>query len=101
MVDVRGRVGAGLAAVRTVGVLIFAAPVIWYSVFDGRMNMARGFLGRSLDRTAEMIPVSMIWFTSAVPIAFVIIVVHALAALAMHLAGEEQVADLTTKENPT
>jgi TRAP-type C4-dicarboxylate transport system permease small subunit len=82
-----GGLGAALAAVRMAGVAIFAAPVLWYSVYGANMNPARGFLGRSLDRTAEMIPVSMVWFTAAVPLAFALIVLHALAMLAGHLAG--------------
>lgn len=83
--QVRGLAGQGLAAIRAAGVLIFVVPVIWFSVFGPNMNMARGFLGRSLERTAEMIPISMIWFTAAVPLAFALIVLHALADLAMRL----------------
>jgi len=83
--QVRGLAGQGLALVRTAGALVFVTPVIWFSLYGPNMNMARGFLGRSLDRTAEMIPVSMIWFTAAVPLAFALIVLHALADLAMRL----------------
>lgn len=80
-----GRIGNLLALIRASGVLIFAAPVIWFSIFDGRMNPARGFLGRSLNRSAEMLDVSMIWFTLAVPLAFAIIVLHVIAATFMRL----------------
>lgn len=83
--ELRGWVGKGLALLRALGAMIFVAPVIWFSLYGPNMNMARGFLGRSLDRTAEMIPVSMIWFTAAVPLAFVLITVHVLADLAMRL----------------
>jgi len=85
-----GRIGATLAVVRAAGVLIFAAPVLWYSVFDGRMNPARGFLGRSMNRSAEMLDVPMIWFTSAVPLAFAIIVLHALALTLMRLTADPE-----------
>lgn len=94
MVARRGRAGAVLALVRGAGVALFAAPVLWYSLFGPNMTFARGFLGRSLDRTAEMIPVSMIWFTAAVPLAFALIVVHMLAGIAMRLASLPQPEDL-------
>ena len=87
MLHLAGRPGAVMALVRGAGVLVFAAPVLWYSAFGPGMNPARGFIGRSLDRTAEMIPVSMAWFTAAVPVAFVLIVIHLVAALAQRLAG--------------
>lgn len=86
--QVRGWPGSLLALIRTAGALVFVAPVIWFSLYGPNMNTARGFLGRSLDRTAEMIPVSMIWFTSAVPLAFALIALHALAALAMRLTEQ-------------
>ena len=81
-------VAGQLALVRTAGVLIFAGPVIWYCLFGPNMTMARGFLGRSLGRSAEMIDLPMIFFTSAVPVAFALIVLHLLARLAMQLTGQ-------------
>jgi len=89
MLELRGRLGMALALIRAAGVAIFAAPVIWFSLFGPNMNLARGFLGRSLERTAEMIPISMIWFTSAVPLAFALIVIHMLAGLALRLTDPE------------
>lgn len=83
--QIRGLAGKGLALIRAAGALLFVTPVIWFSLFGPNMNMARGFLGRSLERTAEMIPISMVWFTAAVPLAFALIVLHALADLAMRL----------------
>lgn len=82
---VPGRAGMVLALIRAAGVILFAVPVIWYSVFDGRMNPARGFLGRSLNRQAEMLDVAMIWFTAAVPLAFILILIHTLAITLMRL----------------
>ncbi|WP_281993249.1 TRAP transporter small permease [Sulfitobacter geojensis] len=99
MRQVPGRVGATLALVRAAGVLLFAAPVIWYSIFDARMNPARGFLGRSLNRSAEMLDVSMIWFTAAVPLAFAFIVVHVLALTLMRLTGQVELE--TAETTPT
>lgn len=86
MRDITGRLGIALTLIRAVGVTLFAIPVIWYSLYGARMNMERGFLGRSLDRQAEMIDLSMIWFTVAVPLAFVLILIHMLAATMMRLS---------------
>lgn len=88
MRDIRGAPGLALALIRAAGAVIFAVPVIWYSVFDARLNPARGFLGRSLERQAEMIDVSMVWFTAAVPLAFTLILIHLAADLAMHATGQ-------------
>ncbi|MCF3595378.1 TRAP transporter small permease subunit [Rhodobacteraceae bacterium LMO-12] len=88
MHDWRGGPGMVLALIRAIGVLCFAVPVIWYSLVNGRMDMARGFLGRSLGRSAEMLDVSMIWFTAAVPLAFVLILVHLLAGLMIRATGQ-------------
>lgn len=88
MRDKIGATGLLLALVRAAGVILFATPVIWYSIFGARMNMARGFLGRSLDRQAEMLDISMIWFTAAVPLAFAFIIIHTFADLLMRFSGE-------------
>ena len=87
MLKIGGGPGIALSLIRAAGVLLFAIPVLWYSVFNARMDPARGFLGRSLERTAEMLPVSMIWFTSAVPLAFLIILIHLLALMAKRATG--------------
>ncbi len=73
--------------VRATGVTIFAFPVIYYSLFGPGMSLARGFLGRNLERSAEMLNVSMIWFVAVVPIAFVLIMIHVAASLLAHFAG--------------
>ncbi|MEW5422699.1 TRAP transporter small permease [Amorphus sp. 3PC139-8] len=81
-----GGLGRLLAAIRAAGVTIFAIPVLYYSLFGPNWTLARGFLGRSLGREAEMLSVPMIWFTAAVPVAFLIIMVHVAASLARYLA---------------
>jgi TRAP-type C4-dicarboxylate transport system permease small subunit len=88
MRDIEGKTGMVLTMIRGIGVLAFAAPVIWYSVFGAKMNMARGFLARSAGRQAEMLDVAMIWFTAAVPLAFAIILIHALADFLMRATGQ-------------
>jgi len=93
---VRGVPGMALALIRGVGVLAFAIPVIWFSLFNARMDVSRGFLGRSLARQAEMMDVAMIWFTAAVPLAFVLILVHLVAGLMIRATG--QLSEITTPD---
>lgn len=88
MRDRRGGPGMALALIRAAGVLAFAVPVIWFSLFGPRMDPGRGFLGRSLGRQAEMLDVPMIWFTAAVPLAFALVLVHLLAGLALRATGQ-------------
>lgn len=95
---VAGRAGKVLAVFRAAGVAIFVFPVLYYSLFGPGMNMARGFLGRSLDRSAEMMNVPMIWFTAAVPAAFAIIMVHVLAGLSTRLVAEDDARTRAEKQ---
>ena len=62
------------------------------------MNMARGFLGRSLGREPEMIALPMIWFTAAVPLAFALILIHLLADLAVRFARLEHHNEAASRE---
>jgi len=97
MQAVRGGPGLVLALIRAAGVVAFAVPVIWYSLFNARMDMARGFLGRSLNRQAEMLDIPMIWFTAAVPLAFALILIHLAARLAMQATGQPPVSRPVSK----
>lgn len=90
MLKVRGRSGKWLTAVRSAGVAVFALPVLFYSLFGPNFDLARGFIGRSLDRKAEMMGISMAWFTSAIPVAFALIVIHVCAQIALSLAEMEE-----------
>ena len=99
MQAVRGSAGMALALIRGAAVLIFAIPVIWYSLFNARMDVARGFLGRSLNRQAEMLDIPMIWFTAAVPLAFVLVLIHLAARLAMQATGQMPVAELPAESS--
>ncbi|MEM9009856.1 MAG: TRAP transporter small permease subunit [Pseudomonadota bacterium] len=84
--------GLLLSAVRAAGVLLLAVPVLYYSFFSARGDITRGFLARSAARDAEMIDLSMVWFTVAIPVAFSLIVIHLLAELAARAAGIDPVA---------
>lgn len=88
-----GAAGDLFALIRAVGVIVFAFPVVYYCLFGPHMSFARGFLGRNLERTSEMLNVSMIWFVAAVPIAFVFILIHVVAGVATHIAGVTQELD--------
>lgn len=79
---ITGRKGLVYALIRTAGVMLFAFPVVWYCFIGPRGGFARGFLSRSAARTAEMIDVPMVWFTSAIPIAFILILIHTSADVA-------------------
>lgn len=97
---VTGYPGKALALMRVAGVATFALPVLYYSLFGPKMNILRGFLGRSLEREAEMLGVPMIWFTAAVPVAFAIIAVHAAASLAVQFAGHAPLEEAKQEESP-
>lgn len=84
---VTGRPGLALAAIRGGGVLLLAVPVLWFSLIGPGGGLSRGFIARSAGRHAEMIDISMVWFTVAVPVAFALIVLHMLAELSGRIAA--------------
>ena len=96
MLKVRGRSGQWLTLIRSAGVAVFAMPVLYYSLFGPNFDLTRGFIGRSLDRKAEMMGVSMAWFTSAIPVAFALIAIHVLAHLALSLAEMDAIDEPDT-----
>ncbi len=69
-------------ALRAIGTVLFLGPVWFFCLFGPNFDMARGFLGRSLLRTAETLGVPMIWFTAALPLAITVIFIHLLAEIA-------------------
>ncbi len=74
-----GGLGLMLAAIRGAGVLLFIAPVLYFSLFGPHMNPLRGYIMRSLDKTTEVTGVSMLFVTSAIPLVFTVILIHLLA----------------------
>lgn len=68
-------------ALRAVATLMFLVPILWFCVVGPGGDIARGFVARSAARDAEAIGVSMSWFTIALPIAIVVIIVHLGASL--------------------
>ncbi|SDE67267.1 TRAP transporter small permease [Ruegeria marina] len=78
----RGRIA--LRAVQTLFVLIFTAPILYYSVIGTNGTFARSFLGRAIRSTSGAMDLPMIWVAAAVPVAFTVILVH----LAARWAGD-------------
>lgn len=90
MREYRG-VGAGaLALAHAAGVVIFVAPILWFSIFGAGANPARGYIARLMGRTAETMPVPMVVFGMAVPLAMALIVIHVLADLLNRPSGSEE-----------
>jgi len=73
-----------LGLFRTAAVIIFLAPVLYYSLFGPHVNLARGFLARSAQRTSDTLGFPMIYVALAVPIAAAVILIH----LAARAAGD-------------
>jgi|TARA_B100001971_G_C18037870_1_gene456030 TRAP-type C4-dicarboxylate transport system permease small subunit len=73
------------ATFRTAAVVIFMAPVLYFSIIGPGSSMARGFIGRSLERTADTLGFPMFYVAIAVPIAATVILIH----LAARLAGDK------------
>jgi TRAP-type C4-dicarboxylate transport system permease small subunit len=68
-------------ALRGVAVLLFLGPIWYYCLFGPGFDTSRGFIARSMQRTAEMIGIPMGWFVLALPIAITVIFIHLLADL--------------------
>lgn len=77
-----GARGQVFAVLRSLGVLAFVLPILWFCVFGPGNNIARGYLARLAGRQAETMDLPMMVFGIAIPIAFTFILVHVLADLA-------------------
>ena len=71
-----------IAWLRAAAVVVFLGPILYFCVFGPGQDLARGFLARSASRNAEAIGVSMVWFSAALPVSIVAILVHVVAGLA-------------------
>lgn len=69
-------------ALRAVATVLFLGPIWFYCIFGPGYDVTRGYIARSAVRTAEVIGVSMVWFTIAIPVAITVIFVHLLADIA-------------------
>ncbi len=68
--------GIVVALARGGAVLAFLGPVLYFSIFGPNMNMARGFLARSAQRTADTLGFPMSYVAAAVPIMAAVILIH-------------------------
>lgn len=91
--DRRGLLGGAWALFRALGVLAFATPILWYSVMGLNMNPARSYIARLAGRQADTMDVPMIIFGIAIPIAFTLIIIHAIAGLMTHFTGDAHTAE--------
>lgn len=82
----RGRL---LLIIRSLGVLAFILPTLWFCFFGPGANPARGYIARLAGRQAETMNLPMMVFGIAIPIAFGIILVHVLAELTRGFAPTE------------
>ena len=82
--------------IRGGAVLTFLLPVLYFSLFGPNMNMARGFLGRAAQRTADTLNFPMVYVALAVPIMATVILVHLAARAAGDAgsAGEDAETDI-------
>lgn len=90
MASIGGGAGMALSAIRATAVVLFVTPVIYYSLFGPGFNTARGYIVRLTGRSAETMDLPMVAFGVAIPIAFILIVLHLVAAMAMRIAGAEE-----------
>jgi TRAP-type C4-dicarboxylate transport system permease small subunit len=73
---------AAIAWVRAASVVLFVTPILYFCLFGPGQDLTRGFLARSASRNTEAIGLSMAWFTAALPVTFVAILIHVAAGLA-------------------
>jgi len=69
-----------IAWLHAASVVLFVGPILYF-VGPGQ-DLARGFLARSASRSTEAIGLSMAWFTAALPVTFIAILIHVAAGLA-------------------
>lgn len=74
-----GRTGLAFALIRSVGVLCFALPILWFSLFGPGADPARGYLARLAGRQTETMDLPLVVFGIAIPLAFTLILLHVLA----------------------
>lgn len=86
--EARGKKGLGAAIVRLVAVLTFCGPVLWFCFIGPNGTWIRGFIARSIVRNADMLGIAMIWVAVAIPVAFSLICLHALAGVARKTVPE-------------
>lgn len=80
-INTTGALGLLWASVRMVGVILFAAPVLYRALFGPGWNPARGYIARLITRHCDTMDISLAWFGVAIPIAFTLILLHLTAEM--------------------
>lgn len=65
--------------VKSLVVLIYLLPILWFVFFGPGMNLARGFLMRHSRTMADALPFSTVWVAVAVPLMIFLILIHLVA----------------------
>ncbi|MEO7937445.1 MAG: TRAP transporter small permease subunit [Burkholderiaceae bacterium] len=71
-----------IAWLRAASVVLFVAPILYFCVVGPDQDLTRGFLARSASRSSETMGLSMVWFTAALPVTFISLLIHVAAGLA-------------------
>lgn len=66
----------GTALLRGGAVIVFFAPILYYSFFNARGTFGSGYLARQAYLTADTLGISMAWIASAVPLCATVILIH-------------------------
>ncbi|MCG8491393.1 MAG: TRAP transporter small permease subunit [Sneathiellales bacterium] len=88
-------VQAVAALLRSISVLMFLLPILWYSLIGLKMDFSRSFLMRHWYLEAHTFEISTFWVAIAVPIFAATVLVHGLARSARMTTS----CTLETKEN--
>ncbi|MDK3019244.1 TRAP transporter small permease [Pseudodonghicola flavimaris] len=75
----RGLIGIAAEAMKSIVVLTYLLPILFYVFYGPGMNPARGFLLRHSRSMAEALPFSTVWIAVAVPLMIVFILLHLVA----------------------
>lgn len=75
----RGLIGVAAEAMKSIVVLTYLLPILFYVFYGPGMNPARGFLLRHSRTMAEALPFSTVWVAVAVPLMIVFILLHLVA----------------------
>lgn len=81
--------GGAWAVLRALGTALFVLPVLYYALFGPGWTLARGYIARSWGRSADTVDLPMGVFALAIPVAFALITLHVLAALATALGDRK------------
>lgn len=85
--NAEGARGLIYRALRSVGVLCFIVPILWFSLFGPGANPARGYLARLAGRQTETMDLPLVVFGIAIPIALGLILLHVLTDITTALSN--------------